>query len=318
MRTGRCTTRYRRRRPERKASRAHRSHPVSTANEPDGVVKIDFSALAPLIAARKRMGAPLREIGPVVPEPIAWPEDEDDVPIHDRADVGRALDGRIVVRGRYAIVYIQDTWDPVERLRREPESSKKYHLYHCRTLEQMLDRGRFERYVATDRRDGAFSVHSRERDGTRRTIDARLAPCWNCMILAGHAESPATFDLGAFFERNGDSPRRGRIPSTRDTDGRSSDYGPGWRALSQRLREEACWCCSECGVCLEAYRKLLHVHHVNGVKSDDRPVNLKVLCVLCHRAEPNHQHLKVDGPSERLIRELRLPRPTAASVARCG
>jgi hypothetical protein len=39
-------------------------------------------------------------------------------------------------------------------------------------------------------------------------------------------------------------------------------------------------------------KDLLHVHHINGVKSDNSEMNLRVLCQYCHGEQPNHEHMK--------------------------
>ena len=41
-------------------------------------------------------------------------------------------------------------------------------------------------------------------------------------------------------------------------------------------------------------KSLLHTHHINGIKEDNDFPNLKVLCLDCHRKEPNHEHLMLN------------------------
>ena len=272
-------------------------------------MKLDLAALQPLITARVEMGAPLRsfELTPPSHTPIR-PEPVGDIPIKRREDVDRDADERIVVGGRYAIIYIQDTRDTRALLETRPEESKKYHLSHCQTIANMLSSGRFDRYVVTDRRDGQFIVHSLEDDRSRGTLDARLAPCRNCLTLSGHTGHRDLFDLDEFFARTGDAPRRGPLPRTRDTDNRSSDYTSDWPAITGRAREKAGWRCSVCEVSLADHPRLLHTHHRDGVRSNNRPSNLQVLCVLCHGDQPCHGHLSIPIEDRQLIVERRRSR----------
>lgn len=62
-------------------------------------------------------------------------------------------------------------------------------------------------------------------------------------------------------------------------------YTEEWRLLSRKLREENGWRCSRCRADLSLKRTLLHVHHANGIATDNRRGNLEVICALCHSEE---------------------------------
>lgn len=111
---------------------------------------------------------------------------------------------------------------------------------------------------------------------------------------------------------------------------RRTHYGPEWRRLSIRLRAEAghrCQCRGECGRehrgrCPEtegyahrppvlpgipapaaARKPPLTVAHLNHTPGDDRPENLRVLCVACHLRYDQEYHL--DQRRRREAREAR-------------
>ena len=79
-----------------------------------------------------------------------------------------------------------------------------------------------------------------------------------------------------------------------------------WSEISTTLRESSHWRCSECSVYLGDNKGLLHVHHKNGNKGDNRKGNLAVLCKECHSKQPNHAHLKPSPQDQKIIDDSRL------------
>lgn len=73
-----------------------------------------------------------------------------------------------------------------------------------------------------------------------------------------------------------------------------NDYVAEWDNISRNIREEQDWVCAECQLQLKqsSLKRFLHVHHLNCNKTDNRPENLRVLCIKCHAEQAGHQHLK--------------------------
>jgi len=65
-------------------------------------------------------------------------------------------------------------------------------------------------------------------------------------------------------------------------------YPENWDKLSLYLREKAGWKCELCGAengfphPVTKSEVVLTVHHINADPSDNRPINLIVLCQRCH------------------------------------
>lgn len=77
--------------------------------------------------------------------------------------------------------------------------------------------------------------------------------------------------------------------------------------MSYMMRSLHGWRCTICKANLVNYRKLLHVHHINGDCTDNRIENLRVLCKLCHAAESGHSHMmkQISGDELRTIEACR-------------
>jgi hypothetical protein len=59
------------------------------------------------------------------------------------------------------------------------------------------------------------------------------------------------------------------------------DYSGDWSSVSFALKQKRGWTCEMCRFTL-LNSGLIHVHHLNGVKTDNSVANLQVLCALCH------------------------------------
>ena len=79
-------------------------------------------------------------------------------------------------------------------------------------------------------------------------------------------------------------------------------YTRNWERLSRAIREKHDWTCERCGVKIENPwdRWFMHVHHKNGIKTDNREENLECLCVRCH-ANVDGVHRKNFSEGDRKI-----------------
>ena len=82
-------------------------------------------------------------------------------------------------------------------------------------------------------------------------------------------------------------------------------YADNWKDISRDLRDSRNWICECCGVNLRNTPALLHTHHINGVKRDNRQENLKALCIDCHRKQPQHDYMRVTHAQMQMINRLR-------------
>ena len=168
-----------------------------------------------------------------------------------------------------------------------PENRNKVHLFYCQTLRDMESRGRKDRYVATNDHSDGFEVKYTNSNKAK----VHLNVCQHCHKLL-HSKiygSYSQFDFGKFvMYHNYCPPFFNNVPKTVY----DVDYPPYWPQLSYKIRKERGWRCEECGRYFLHNKKDLHLHHINGVKSDCSRSNLRALCKKCHSEQPGHSHMK--------------------------
>jgi hypothetical protein len=207
----------------------------------------------------------------------------------------------LTYKGRQVLLYIPDQGQSIDEvLSGDQNKGKKFHVAHCRTLENMRGQGRFERYFAITNPTGSFPVSGVSRAaGVEVSGNASLYVCLNCLSQINYRQSAlsssmkykarAEFEIAEFFETY--SSCFTYFPQRSGSDPGKSGYTDDWKDVSERIRRHANWCCNDCGVDLKERKDLLHVHHRDGNKANNTPSNLRPLCAACHRDQPMHETL---------------------------
>lgn len=224
------------------------------------------------------------------------------------------VNGLLSVEGRQVLLFIPDQYAPVDVVQASPEKGKRFHVADCKTLEDMRSRGRFERYVATNRLDGVFSITGKDTSGRYRDVESELRVCMNCLQAVNYRDYAYKaqgarrkewigFEIAEFFNTFSTSFRY--LPRDIAPRPGSGTYTEDWAQISAEIRSRCGFRCDDCGLDLSAHRNLLHVHHVNGVKSDNSAGNLRPLCADCHRKQPFHERMFVNARDMAIITRLR-------------
>ena len=219
-------------------------------------------------------------------------------------DVAPDDDGLIRYFDEIVMIHIRDTQKSIFTVENHPEDTVRFHVaYHCTTLMKMREKGKIDRYFASQNMDGEFTVDAyvdeRNRNSEIKETISKLKVCKNCLKELQYkgctTERPVPvdiwhgFDIPDFFENYPKA--HFKKPKFDKHTYKGSDYTSDFPIIRRELLEKRNYCCERCKVNLSQMnlRKLLHVHHKNSVKSDNSLKNLEVLCIDCHANE--HAHL---------------------------
>ncbi|MYK69576.1 MAG: HNH endonuclease [Gammaproteobacteria bacterium] len=219
--------------------------------------------------------------------------------------------GVLTYQGRQIVLYIQDHSTSVENALAHGEGGRKVHVADCATLREMKRLGRYERYVATNDTSGDFYVTGQDEYGGRVEGRARLRVCKNCLRMLNYRNYVRNrtrvfrdFEWTEFFDRY--RPHFQHLP-TRRAGVFDGGYTPDWDRVSAGYKRSCDFKCEQCHVDLSQRRhhRLLHVHHVDGVKTNNDRSNLRALCAICHGDQPGHGHMYVSTEDTALINSIR-------------
>lgn len=214
--------------------------------------------------------------------------------------------GLLSYKGRQVLLYIKDHGQSAQSAIDNPYTGRKFHVADCATLRGMREQGRFERYVVTNDISGNFLVSGYGVEGK-----AKLRVCQNCLSALNYQGGSSgglrnqilpNFNMGELFSTY--SSFFPHMPA-RQAETAQTGYTEDWTKVSSHYRVEKGFSCEQCNVNLKSYRGLLHVHHINGVKSDNRASNFKALCIDCHSKQPLHTHMALKHSERQLINQLR-------------
>lgn len=189
-----------------------------------------------------------------------------------------------------------DAWtqDRFDNMVSDISERRKYHIFPCKTIEQMKNKGKFSRYKKASNIDGKFHYiinFNNERLEFKDDNRIKLAICKNCKrnFIETFNEK---FDLKNFIKAN--FTQSLSVISEYDYDSIPNKYSFDWRYIATREKESKNWTCQQCLLdCSDKkLKKFLHAHHKNSNKADNCLANIEILCIKCHSEQFNHEHIK--------------------------
>ena len=204
----------------------------------------------------------------------------------------------------------------------------KYHFSgNCPTLETMMRDGKYNRYVATHNPDGTFRVKPKDLETGRwedEEVLSAIPPCKNCLkdlnyqgyeqsTRSGKATIFSEFSLDRFFSECQSIFRCMPLYTPETFPG--PNYTNDFAKISLNLRAKKKWICECCEGDFSDSREVLHTHHIDGNRGNNRPTNLKALCIVCHANQPLHGHMTLSRDD---LRKVESSRRKAGKKTKCS
>ena len=179
----------------------------------------------------------------------------------------------------------------------------RYHIRKCRIIQEFMDSGTFKQEY---RRANTTSVLVCDMDDeyTDKLVDD-LPLCKYCARLVSqeYRDLNSTEFVEVLRESSDDSQED--VGGTIEVD--IFGYTKDWETISRAYREKCDFTCEECGIRIDDPfdHHYMHVHHINGDKTNNRESNLKCLCIRCHsQVDEFHQSNFSRGANEVLLQQF--------------
>ncbi len=278
------------------------------------MIKIDDQGItARLSKIRQRVGGKQVEFIPPAPrERIDMDMDSERV-----EDLFHSSD-LLIRNGQPVFAYIRDHTEFDSYSILSPLQCKKIHFTVCRTLRNMKQQGRFERYRVTNRKDDRYDIDITKGWGDSEVRQVKLFPCQNCLAKSGYHCFDYSMETSvkrkiieqfnakealnllwqqfSVFKKAMTGAKSAILPT---------GYSGNWSEISETVRRSRNYTCEECGIKLDnrGVRQCLDVHHKNADKRNNRDDNLICLCKLCHAGK--HPHYQVALSCQEIIKTAR-------------
>lgn len=170
----------------------------------------------------------------------------------------------------------------------------KFHIRKCDTITSFGD----DAFSASNTKEAI--IRNRNNRVGEREYSLSLSICANCVKGVTGRQARTT---EAFYEEllnRNNNEQIAAQPIRVDLDG----YPLDWPKISKGYRKAKKYICEKCKIGLSLDRSSLHVHHIDGVKTNCKQRNLECLCPLCHANADDHHYTKFqeDGIKEDLRR----------------
>lgn len=202
--------------------------------------------------------------------------------------------------GQKMLVYIRDFMGDYIKDEKDMASFPKFHISWCSTLDKMHKSQKYDRYVVSQRNDGIFLLNKTSNGKVVKSdIELELLVCKNCLRTLGYKHYGASpsisenvfnnFTVKEFLDEYNTNIYL--EPTHTSNSQPLNEYSKDWNTISYTYKQSKRFICQDCGKDCSKNTNELHVHHIDGVKSNNKASNLEVVCVKCHSKKPMHGHM---------------------------
>lgn len=179
----------------------------------------------------------------------------------------------------------------------------RFHIRKCPTIESFIESGIFRREY---RRANTENVMVCDMDDSYKDKQIENLPlCQHCArMVAEEFRNMRSSDFVRIL-READEASEEDVRDSIEVD--IFGYTKNWENVSKAYRETRNYTCEGCGVHIDdPYdRHFMHVHHINGDKTNNRTNNLKCLCIRCHsQVDGTHRENFSRGANQVLLEQF--------------